>query len=63
MQTARYSLPIKMIMDLAITLGLRGDCLADIALLRTEPRAFGLAASAPTVLCTIDALAKDALRC
>jgi hypothetical protein len=49
--------PAKVLLDLAVTLGLGGDCLADIALLRGEPAVFGLVASDPTVSRTIDALA------
>ena len=54
--------PAKVITDLAITLALGGDCLADIALLRAEPAVFGRVASDPTVSRTIDALAADAPR-
>ncbi len=52
--------PAKVVTDLAITLALGGDCLADIGLLRAEPGLFGRVASDPTVSRTIDALAKDA---
>lgn len=52
--------PAKVLVDLAISLALGGDCLADIALLREQPRVFGLVASDPTVSRTIDALALDA---
>ena len=52
--------PAKVITDLALTLALGGDCLADIALLRSEPGVYGLVASDATVSRTIDALAKDA---
>lgn len=54
--------PGKVITDLALTLALGGDCLADIGLLRAEPAVFGLVASDPTVSRTIDALAADAPR-
>ncbi len=54
--------PGKVITDLAITLALGGDCLADIAMLRAEPAVFGLVASDPTVSRTIDTLAADAPR-
>ena len=54
--------PAKVITDLAVTLALGGDCLADIALLRAEPAVFGPVASDPTVSRTIDALAADADR-
>ena len=54
--------PAKVICDLAVTLGLGGDCLADIAVLRAEPGVYGLVASDPTVSRTVDTLAKDAGR-
>jgi hypothetical protein len=54
--------PAKIVCDLALTLAVGGDCLADIALLRAEPDVFGLVASDPTVSRTIDALAADADR-
>ncbi|MGH3626670.1 MAG: IS1380 family transposase, partial [Sciscionella sp.] len=54
--------PGKVIADLAITLALGGDCLADVALLRAEPALFGPVASDPTVSRTIDTLAADAPR-
>ncbi|PZS19812.1 MAG: IS1380 family transposase [Pseudonocardiales bacterium] len=52
--------PGKVITDLAVTLALGGDCLADVALLRAEPAIFGRVASDPTVSRMIDALAADA---
>jgi Transposase DDE domain group 1 len=52
--------PAKVVADLAVTLALGGDCLADIALLRAEPGLFGLVASDPTVSRVIDRLAEDA---
>jgi hypothetical protein len=52
--------PAKIVCDLAITLALGGDCLADIATLRTEPNLFGLVASDPTVSRLFDTLARDA---
>ena len=52
--------PAKVITDLAVTLALGGDCLADIAVLRAEPGLYGLVASDATVSRTIDALATDA---
>jgi hypothetical protein len=52
--------PGKVVIDLALTLALGGDCLADIALLRAEPGVYGRVASDPTVSRTIDALAADA---
>jgi hypothetical protein len=52
--------PAKVILDLAVTLALGGECLADIALLRSTPGVFGLVASDPTVSRSVDALAADA---
>jgi len=52
--------PGKVISDLAVSLALGGDCLADVAVLRAEPAVFGLVASDPTVSRTIAALAGDA---
>jgi Transposase DDE domain group 1 len=54
--------PAKVVSDLAVSLALGGDCMADIALLRAEPAVFGSVASDPTVSRTIDALAADAPR-
>jgi len=51
--------PAKVVLDLAVTLALGGDCLADIALLRAEPGVYGRVASDPTVSRTIDVLAGD----
>jgi hypothetical protein len=47
------------IADLAVTLALGGDCLADIALIRAEPGLYGLVVSDPTVSRTIARLAAD----
>jgi hypothetical protein len=52
--------PAKIVLDLAVSLAIGGDCLADIAQLRTCPEVFGLVASDPTVSRCIDALAADA---
>jgi hypothetical protein len=52
--------PAKVVVDLAVTLALGGDCLADIALLRSEPGLYGRVASDATVSRTITALAADA---
>jgi hypothetical protein len=52
--------PAKVLLDLAVTLGLGGDCLADVAVVRAEPGVFGSVASDPTVSRTIDALAANA---
>lgn len=54
--------PGKIITDLAITLALGGDALADIGVLRAEPNVYGSVASDPTVSRTIATLAKDADR-
>ncbi len=51
--------PAKIVLDLALTLALGGDCLADIALLRAEPGVYGRVASDPTVSRTVDVLAAD----
>jgi len=52
--------PAKIILDLAVSLALGGDCLADIAVLRAAPQVFGPVASDATVSRTIDKLATDA---
>ena len=52
--------PAKVLLDLALGLAVGGDCLADVAVLRAEPRVFGPVASDPTVSRTIDRLAQDA---
>ena len=52
--------PAKVLLDLALGLAVGGDCLADVAVLRSEPGVFGLVASDPTVSRTIDRLAQDA---
>jgi len=54
--------PGKVLLDLAVTLALGGDCLADVAVLRAEPGVYGRVASDPTVSRTVDALAADAPR-
>ena len=51
--------PGKILCDLAITVAIGGDCLADIAAVRAEPGVFGLVASDPTVSRLIDTLARD----
>ncbi|WP_329427030.1 IS1380 family transposase [Streptosporangium sp. NBC_01495] len=51
--------PGKIIADLAVSLALGGDCLADIATLRSQPQLFGPVASDPTVSRLIDRLATD----
>ncbi len=52
--------PAEVVLDLAVSLALGGDCLADVAVLRAEPGLFGPVASDPTISRTIDALAADA---
>src|SRR3954454_7964078 len=52
--------PGKIVLDLAVSLAIGGDCLADLAQLRAAPEVFGLVASDPTVSRLIDALAADA---
>ena len=52
--------PGKMLSDLAITLALGGDCLADVALVRSEPAVYGKVASDPTISRLISTLAADA---
>ena len=52
--------PGKIVLDLAVSLAIGGDCLADLAQLRAAPEVFGVVASDPTVSRCIDALAADA---
>jgi hypothetical protein len=52
--------PGKIVLDLAVSLAMGGDCLADVAQLRAHPQVFGPVASDPTVSRCIDALAVDA---
>jgi hypothetical protein len=54
--------PAKVLLDLAVTLAVGGDCLADVAVLRAEPGVYGRVASDPTASRTLDALAADAPR-
>jgi hypothetical protein len=54
--------PAKVLLDLALSLALGGDCLADVGVLRGEPGVFGRVASDPTVSRTLTALAGDADR-
>ena len=54
--------PGKIIADLAVSLALGGDCLADVGLLRAAPQVFGPVACDPTVSRLIDTLAADAGR-
>ncbi len=59
--TARHD-PAKVVLDVALSLALGGDCLADVAVLRAAPGVFGSVASDSTVSRTVDALAADARR-
>ncbi len=52
--------PGKILLDLAVSLAVGGDCLADLAQLRAAPEVFGAVASDPTVSRLIDRLAADA---
>lgn len=52
--------PGEVVLGLALTLALGGDCLAEIALLRAEPGFYRSVACDPTVSRTIDGLAADA---
>jgi Transposase DDE domain group 1 len=54
--------PGKIIADLAVALGLGGDCLADVAVLRAVPALCGPVASDPVISRLISALAADAPR-
>jgi len=49
----------KIVLDVPVALAVGGDCPADIAVLRGQPRLFGAVASDPTVSRRIDALAGD----
>ncbi|MEV6096231.1 IS1380 family transposase [Nocardia sp. NPDC051981] len=52
--------PGKIVLDLAVSVAIGGDCAADLSVLRCEPAVFGSVASDPTVSRTITALATDA---
>ena len=52
--------PGKILCDLAISLALGGDCLADVGQLRAEPAVYGRVASDPTISRLIATLAHDA---
>jgi hypothetical protein len=52
--------PAKILVDLALSLAVGGDCLADVAVLRDQPGVFGAVASDPTVSRLVDTLAADA---
>jgi hypothetical protein len=49
--------PGKILTDLAVMLALGGDCLADVAVLRSSPEIFGPVASDPTISRLVSALA------
>jgi hypothetical protein len=51
--------PAKILLDLAVSLAVGGDCLADVAVVRGQPAVFGLVASDPTVSRLVDTLAAD----
>ncbi|ANZ13531.1 Transposase DDE domain group 1 [Streptomyces noursei ATCC 11455] len=54
--------PGKVLLDVALTVALGGDCLADVGMLRAEPAVFGPVASDPTVSRLIDTLARGGKR-
>lgn len=54
--------PGKILLDVALAVALGGDCLADVALLRTEPAVFGPVASDPTVSRLVGQLASGGKR-
>jgi hypothetical protein len=54
--------PGKIMADLAIALGLGGDCLADVAVLRAQPELAGPVASDPVISRLVAALAADGPR-
>ncbi len=51
--------PGKVLLDLATTLALGGDCVSDVAALRAQPALFGPVASDPTISRVVAALAGD----
>lgn len=52
--------PGKTVLDLAVTIALGGDCLADAAVVRAQSELFGTVASDPTISRLIDTLGDDA---
>jgi hypothetical protein len=52
--------PGKILLDLAVSLAVGGDCVADLAQLRASPEVFGPVASVPAVSRLMDRLAADA---
>lgn len=51
--------PGKLVLDLAVAIGLGGDCLSDVAVARAQPELFGSVASDPTISRLVDGLAAD----
>ena len=51
--------PGKTVLNLAVTIALGGDCLADAAVIRAQPELFGAVASDPTISRFIDTLGED----
>jgi len=51
--------PGKALLDLAVTIALGGDCLADAAVVRAQSELFGAVASDPTISRLIDSLSAD----
>jgi hypothetical protein len=54
--------PAKILTDLVVTLGLGGDCVADVAALRGQPLLCGPVASDPVISRLVSALAADTSR-
>ena len=52
--------PGKTVLDLVVAIALGGDCLADVAVLRAQPKLFGTVASDPSISRLIEALGDDA---
>jgi hypothetical protein len=51
--------PGKVLLDVATAVALGGDCLADVAVVRSQPEVFGMVASDPTVSRVFTALTTD----
>jgi hypothetical protein len=51
--------PGKVLLDVALAVALGGDCLADVAAIRSQPQMFGTVASDPTISRVFAALAVD----
>ena len=54
--------PAKVLLDVAVSLAVGGDCLADVAVLRGAPAVFGRVASDPTVSRLISSPSRPRLR-